>query len=90
MFFVIISSMLYSIIMLFSSKHHTMSLTVCSNGTYGENCVSTCGNCVNDTICDSVTGNCDQGCTDGYVEPLCASSKIYPNLNWRILHALKL
>ncbi|XP_062577678.1 tyrosine-protein kinase receptor Tie-1-like, partial [Saccostrea cucullata] len=43
---------------------------VCSNNTYGANCVYSCGHCYNDT-CNHVTGNCLFGCTEGWTSSKC-------------------
>lgn len=50
----------------------TISLFLaCPAGTYGQNCSSHCGHCSNRTSCDHVTGQCRQGCLDGYHGDLC-------------------
>ena len=52
-----------------------IQLLVCVDGSYGEDCLLQCGNCVNNTVCDVTVGSCDEGCVDGYVEPLCAEGR---------------
>lgn len=39
---------------------------VCTTGFYGEKCSSICGYCLNNSVCDHVTGVCEQGCEPGY------------------------
>ena len=49
--------------------HTIVDFSVCVAGHFGSNCASTCsGNCVNDEHCNHITGNCDNGCKDGYYE----------------------
>lgn len=43
----------------------------CSAGSYGVNCASTCGQCLNEKVCNHETGSCDQGCQPGYKGPTC-------------------
>ncbi|KAK3606132.1 hypothetical protein CHS0354_010761 [Potamilus streckersoni] len=43
----------------------------CVIGTYGQNCSSLCGMCVDGAACDVVTGNCTVGCESGWQGPKC-------------------
>ncbi|XP_060588341.1 multiple epidermal growth factor-like domains protein 6 [Ruditapes philippinarum] len=43
----------------------------CDDGSYGTNCSSDCGKCMNDLPCDKVTGACSSGCEAGWVGPEC-------------------
>eukprot|EP00105_Crassostrea_gigas_P041322 XP_019925470.1 PREDICTED: receptor-type tyrosine-protein phosphatase T isoform X2 [Crassostrea gigas] len=45
--------------------------TECSAGSYGVNCASTCGQCLNEKVCNHETGSCDEGCQPGYKGPTC-------------------
>ena len=47
-------------------------ISVCSNGTYGDDCGSNCGNCAEGTTCDKVTGDCPDGCENGYKPNKCS------------------
>ena len=51
-------------------KHVEVSL-VCEDGYYNSRCNSKCGNCVNNEPCDTVTGECRNGCQLHYEPPLC-------------------
>ncbi|PVD24706.1 hypothetical protein C0Q70_15191 [Pomacea canaliculata] len=42
----------------------------CKPGTYGQDCVQTCGNCMQDT-CDPVNGTCKGDCDNGWEGVLC-------------------
>lgn len=46
--------------------YHDYFTIECSSGYYGEKCASTCGQCMNEKVCNHVTGNCDEGCLPGY------------------------
>ena len=48
----------------------------CPNGTYGMNCNETCRTCTN-TYCDTLRGNCTEGCVDGFKGDLCKQRKSY-------------
>lgn len=53
-------------------------VTVCDNGTYGYNCTNTCsGHCLNDSLCNKQTGQCDGGCKPGYTNNHCSESKLF-------------
>lgn len=47
----------------------------CTNGTYGANCGSTCGQCRNDADCDPISGMCTFGCDPGWQGLRCQQSK---------------
>lgn len=47
----------------------------CDAGTYGERCNETCGNCLDNAICNHVDGNCSTGCAAGYQGILCKMGK---------------
>lgn len=38
---------------------------VCSNQTYGQDCSSVCGKCINGETCHHVSGFCPHGCSEG-------------------------
>lgn len=38
----------------------------CDGDTYGQDCSSTCGSCINDTQCHHIYGICLEGCSPGY------------------------
>lgn len=50
-------------------------ITDCSSKEYGENCALSCGECYDDLDCDIFTGQCPQGCKDGYNGTMCVHSK---------------
>lgn len=43
----------------------------CDNGTYGEGCNNTCGNCHVNDVCSHINGTCLAGCGAGFVGELC-------------------
>ena len=47
----------------------------CEAGKYGENCANDCGSCKTGDVCDGTSGDCPDGCQDGYQEPLCVAGK---------------
>ena len=51
-----------------------MFLIECHNGTYGKDCKEQCGYCDYGT-CDHVTGECPNGCIDGFIGRFCTESK---------------
>jgi len=54
------------------AKRNALSyLSACAAGSYGENCVSTCGSCFGGAACDSVSGNCPAGCDPGWQGTMC-------------------
>ncbi|XP_012937090.1 receptor-type tyrosine-protein phosphatase T [Aplysia californica] len=44
----------------------------CRHGFYGPSCVNKCGACRHRVTCDPVSGECPDGCQDGYKGKLCA------------------
>lgn len=42
----------------------------CENGTYGQECANTCGQCIDD-FCFHTNGTCLNGCGPGYIGELC-------------------
>ena len=50
----------------------------CENGTWGEDCISSCGNCITDTTCNHVTGECSStGCMAGWEGKQCLDGNKY-------------
>lgn len=50
--------------------------SVCSIGYYGMGCRGKCSAyCVNNEPCDHVSGECSNGCQDGYIGIYCNSCK---------------
>lgn len=48
----------------------------CSSGYFGTGCRETCSrHCINNTVCNHVSGICPNGCEDGYMGTHCNSSK---------------
>ena len=45
--------------------------TECTPGSFGYNCSSTCGHCLNNSSCEPANGTCLQGCDPGFKTPLC-------------------
>ena len=56
-------------------------VTECDDGQFGENCVFTCGTCLNEFPCNKTTGLCDEGCAPGYNGKYCTNSKFEMLLN---------
>lgn len=46
--------------------HLALSILVCVNGTFAENCERECGACLNGDFCNIVNGSCPAGCNPGY------------------------
>ncbi|XP_076448634.1 uncharacterized protein LOC143285262 [Babylonia areolata] len=46
-------------------QYHTPAAE-CPRYLYGQDCGQHCGHCKNDDVCNVVTGNCPDGCDDGY------------------------
>ncbi|XP_046583122.1 protein draper-like [Haliotis rubra] len=42
-------------------------LAACPDGSYGINCTSRCGNCLDGDICDKTNGICRKGCAAGWM-----------------------
>ena len=53
----------------------TIYISVCDPGLYGQDCGTTCGNCRNNSICDPVSGLCEDGCEVGYQGSICKDSE---------------
>ena len=49
----------------------------CSDGFYGINCSTACGQCANNVACDKTTGRCPSGCKAGYWSDICNTSECY-------------
>lgn len=43
----------------------------CIDGFYNRNCSGRCGSCVNDGVCDKISGHCTNGCQANYLQSLC-------------------
>ena len=52
-----------------------LCILACDSGTWGVNCSNNCGQCVNDTSCDVVNGECVYGCNPGWKGTHCTESK---------------
>ena len=48
---------------------------VCENGTYGQECNNTCGQCRGEEHCHHESGTCLNGCKPGYIGNLCKTGK---------------
>ena len=48
---------------------------VCENGTYGQECNTTCGQCGGEEHCHHENGTCLNGCKPGYIGNLCKRGK---------------
>ena len=48
----------------------------CSSGTYGSAC-KPCGQCKNDVVCDSVSGQCPPGCEIGWSGTRCDQGDLF-------------
>lgn len=47
----------------------------CNDGTFGHGCINNCsGQCVDDSVCNKQTGQCDMGCNPGYKNTFCNES----------------
>lgn len=45
-------------------------LLVCKDGYYGVKCTEMCGACIGN-VCNQLTGNCPDGCTDNWTGKNC-------------------
>ena len=43
----------------------------CDDGTFGEDCNSTCGHCVYEETCFHINGTCLDGCVPGFIGEQC-------------------
>ena len=61
-----------SYIVLSSFVIHNQYLYIeCDEGFHGHNCSKRCGQCQG--LCDKVTGECENGCLEGYEGNLCTT-----------------
>ena len=44
-------------------------------GSYGQDCSMSCGNCVSGEACNPIDGMCPSGCEPGWVVGLCSEGK---------------
>ena len=54
--------------------------TECDNGTFGQNCLESCGWCVGEKQCHHTNGTCLNGCNAGYQGLNCTEGNFYFNL----------
>lgn len=48
----------------------------CPTGYFGKSCRERCsGHCTNNASCDHVSGECSNGCQDGYIGTHCGDCK---------------
>lgn len=50
---------------------------VCSNQTYGQDCSSACGKCLNGETCHHVSGLCPHGCSEGVKGDKCEEGRYF-------------
>ncbi|XP_052282064.1 protein draper-like isoform X1 [Dreissena polymorpha] len=43
----------------------------CETGKFGIDCSLECGNCINNTFCNNISGRCPDGCDPGWTGQLC-------------------
>ena len=60
--------------------------TACLNGTYGQECNNTCGNCFGQEQCLHTNGTCLSGCDTGFVGEECKTGMSKNNIK----HAVNL
>lgn len=60
-------------------------MLVCDQGTYGKDCNSTCGYCVEQKDCHHINGTCLKGCKPGYFGELCKERKFIDIYNVYLL-----
>ena len=46
-------------------------MTACTSGSYGQDCLQSCGNCAGGGACDTVDGSCPIGCDPGWSGATC-------------------
>ena len=51
-------------------------ITVCDGNTYGQDCTTSCGNCINEDQCHHVTGVCPNGCDKGVYGENCDKGNV--------------
>jgi len=64
------------------AKHYSNICCVfigCDEFTYGVNCYSSCGFCKDKMTCDTYSGHCLNGCTEGWMTEFCNLSKCRVN-----------
>uniref|UniRef100_K1QIU4 Receptor-type tyrosine-protein phosphatase U n=1 Tax=Magallana gigas TaxID=29159 RepID=K1QIU4_MAGGI len=63
---------------------------VCSNQTYGQDCSSVCGKCLNGETCHHISGLCPHGCSEGVHGDKCQEGRSMCSLisGFSSLHAL--
>ena len=49
--------------------------SVCADYSWGDKCENFCGSCKDGAICNQVTGDCPNGCSDGWYGNRCDSSE---------------
>lgn len=54
--------------------------TECDNGTFGQDCLESCGRCVGEKQCHHTNGTCLNGCNVGYQGLNCTEGNLYLNL----------
>lgn len=54
----------------------------CLSGLYGKECNLNCSQFCHGKVCYQITGECINGCEDGYIGGLCTIRKI-----WALIHA---
>lgn len=55
----------------------SISFVECPPGHFGTECMGNCsGNCINNTECDPINGECSDGCIDGYIGRRCENCKL--------------
>ena len=54
--------------------------TECDNGTFGQDCLESCGSCFGEKQCHHTNGTCLNGCNAGYQGLNCTEGNFYFNL----------
>ena len=50
-------------------------LIACTDDFYGPGCVQTCGECLDNDLCDKINGECPNGCQPGFQGQTCKEGK---------------
>lgn len=50
-------------------------IVACPKGTFGQNCLKTCGNCLHNTTCNHENGTCPNGCDAGFKGQYCSTRR---------------
>lgn len=58
--------------LLFFLHFDNKNFVVCTNGYYGDECKTECGNCLHMAVCDKQNGTCYNGCINHFKEPKCS------------------